>query len=179
MLLFNDKLTPFGVYTRVDNKPLMVHTIEMVPLSVSIIDTTVKDVVITFTGAEKFTRPVYLYDALTDESRRIYSGMTVDFSGLESDAVRYYLNIDRPNIITADDNMTDDSDVIITNDIEGVHCYAQSEILAINIYDVAGHLIKECSNINDNTFSIKLPVGVYVMEVRTIDTVSNNKVIIK
>ena len=182
MLLFNDKLTPFGVYTRVDNKPLMVnmvHTIEMVPLSVSIIDTTVKDVVITFTGAEKFIRPVYLYDALTDESRRIYSGMTVDFSGLESDAVRYYLNIDRPNIITADDNMTDDSDVIITNDIEGVHCYAQSEILAINIYDVAGHLIKECSNINDNTFSIKLPVGVYVMEVRTIDTVSNNKVIIK
>ena len=182
MLLFNDKLTPFGVYTRVDNKPLMVnmvHTIEMVPLSVSIIDTTVKDVVITFTGAEKFTRPVYLYDALTDESRRIYSGMTVDFSGLESDAVRYYLNIDRPNIITADNNMTDDSDVIITNDIEGVHCYAQSEILAINIYDVAGHLIKECSNINDNTFSIKLPVGVYVMEVRTIDTVSNNKVIIK
>lgn len=182
MLLFNDNLTPFGVYTRVDNKPLMVnmvHTIEMVPLSVSIIDTTVKDVVITFTGAEKFTRPVYLYDALTDESRRIYSGMTVDFSGLESDAVRYYLNIDRPNIITADDNMTDDSDVIITNDIEGVHCYAQSEILAINIYDVAGHLIKECSNINDNTFSIKLPVGVYVMEVRTIDTVSNNKVIIK
>ena len=182
MLLFNDKLTPFGVYTRVDNKPLlvnMVHTIEMVPLSVSIIDTTVKDVVITCTGAEKFTRPVYLYDALTDESRRIYSGMTVDFSGLESDAVRYYLNIDRPNIITADDNMTDDSDVIITNDIEGVHCYAQSEILAINIYDVAGHLIKECSNINDNTFSIKLPVGVYVMEVRTIDTVSNNKVIIK
>lgn len=182
MLLFNDKLTPFGVYTRVDNKPLMVnmvHTIEMVPLSVSIIDTTVKDVVITFTGAEKFTRPVYLYDALTDESRRIYSGMTVDFSGLESDAVRYYLNIDRPNIITADDNMTDDSDVIITNDIEGVHCYSQSEILVINIYDVAGHLIKECSNINDNTFSIKLPVGVYVMEVRTIDTVSNNKVIIK
>ena len=182
MLLFNDKLTPFGVYTRVDNKPLMVnmvHTIEMVPLSVSIIDTTVKDVVITFTGAEKFTSPVYLYDALTDESRRIYSGMTVDFSGLESDAVRYYLNIDRPNIITADDNMTDDSDVIITNDIEGVHCYSQSEILAINIYDVAGHLIKECRNINDNKFSIKLPVGVYVMEVRTIDTVSNNKVIIK
>lgn len=182
LLMFNDNLTPFGVYTRVDNKPLMVnmvHTIEMVPLSVSIIDTTVKDVVITFTGAEKFTRPVYLYDALTDESRRIYSGMTVDFSGLESDAVRYYLNIDRPNIITADDNMTDDSDVIITNDIEGVHCYSQSEILAINIYDVAGHLIKECSNINDNTFSIKLPVGVYVMEVRTIDTVSNNKVIIK
>ena len=182
LLMFNDNLTPFAVYTRVDNKPLMVnmvHTIEMVPLSVSIIDTTVKDVVITFTGAEKFTRPVYLYDALTDESRRIYSGMTVDFSGLESDAVRYYLNIDRPNIITADDNMTDDSDVIITNDIEGVHCYAQSEILAINIYDVAGHLIKECSNINDNTFSIKLPVGVYVMEVRTIDTVSNNKVIIK
>lgn len=182
LLMFNDNLTPFAVYTRVDNKPLMVnmvHTIEMVPLSVSIIDTTVKDVVITFTGAEKFTRPVYLYDALTDESRRIYSGMTVDFSGLESDAVRYYLNIDRPNIITADDNMTDDSDVIITNDIEGVHCYSQSEILAINIYDVAGHLIKECSNINDNTFSIKLPVGVYVMEVRTIDTVSNNKVIIK
>lgn len=182
LLMFNDNLTPFAVYTRVDNKPLMVnmvHTIEMVPLSVSIIDTTVKDVVITFTGAEKFTRPVYLYDALTDENRRIYSGMTVDFSGLESDAVRYYLNIDRPNIITADDNMTDDSDVIITNDIEGVHCYSQSEILAINIYDVAGHLIKECSNINDNTFSIKLPVGVYVMEVRTIDTVSNNKVIIK
>ncbi|MGM9795824.1 MAG: T9SS type A sorting domain-containing protein [Candidatus Aphodosoma sp.] len=182
MLLFDDKLTPFGVYTRIDNKPLMVNmvrTIEMVPLSVSIIDTTIKDVVITFTGAEKFTRPIYLYDALTDENRRIYSGMTVDFSGLESDAVRYYLNIDRPNIITADDNMTDDSGVIITNDIEGVHCYSQSEILAINIYDVAGHLIKECSNINDNAFSIKLPVGVYVMEVRTIDTVSNNKVIIK
>lgn len=182
LLTFNDNLTPFSVYTRVGNRPVMVNmvrTIEMVPLSVNFLNDTISDVVVTFQGADKFTRPVYLYDAFTDEYVQIYNGMTIDFNGMGSDAVRYYLNIDRSDVVSSTDDLTGDSDIVVSTENNGIHIVSADEIISVAIYDIAGHLIKECNDVNDTTLTIQLPVGVYVVEVRTKNNVSNNKVILK
>lgn len=182
LLTFNDNLTPFSVYTRVGNRPVMVNmvrTIEMVPLSVNFLNDTVSDVVVTFQGADNFIRPVYLYDAFTDEYVQIYNGMTIDFNGMGSDAVRYYLNIDRSDVVSSNDDLDDGSDIVISTDNNEIHLVSAEEIISVAVYDIAGHLIKECIDVNDTSLTIQLPVGVYVVEVRTKNYVSNNKVILK
>ena len=182
LLMFNDNLTPFAVYTRIGNTPVMVNrvsTIDMIPLSVSVLDTAIGNIELSFFGAENFTRPVYLYDALTDINTEIYSGMKIDFDGRESDAVRYYLNIDRSDVITFNDDVDNDKDVIISSDNNGINILSKSELKNIAVYDIAGHLINECRDINEVSKQIHLPVGVYVVEVRTENGVSNNKVIVK
>ena len=182
LLMFNDNLTPFAVYTRIGNTPVMVNavrTIDMIPLSVSVLDTAIGNIELSFFGAENFTRPVYLYDALTDINTEIYSGMKIDFDGRESDAVRYYLNIDRSDVITFNDDVDNDKDVIISSDNNGINILSKSELKNIAVYDIAGHLINKYHNIYNTTFEIYLPVGVYVVEVRTENGVSNNKVIVK
>ena len=182
LLMFNDNLTPFAVYTRIGNTPVMVNrvrTIDMIPLSVSVLDTAIGNIELSFFGAENFTRPVYLYDALTDINTEIYSGMKIDFDGRESDAVRYYLNIDRSDVITFNDDVDNDNDVIISSDNNGINILSKSELKNITVYDIAGHLINECRDINEVSKQIHLPVGVYVVEVRTENGVSNNKVIVK
>ena len=182
LLMFNDNLTPFAVYTRIGNTPVMVNrvrTIDMIPLSVSVLDTAIGNIELSFFGTENFTRPVYLYDALTDINTEIYSGMKIDFDGRESDAVRYYLNIDRSDVITFNDDVDNDKDVIISSDNNGINILSKSELKNIAVYDIAGHLINECRDINEVSKQIHLPVGVYVVEVRTENGVSNNKVIVK
>lgn len=182
LLMFNDNLTPFAVYTRIGNTPVMVNrvrTIDMIPLSVSVLDTAIGNIELSFFGAENFTRPVYLYDALTDINTEIHSGMKIDFDGRESDAVRYYLNIDRSDVITFNDDVDNDNDVIISSDNNGINILSKSELKNITVYDIAGHLINECRDINEVSKQIHLPVGVYVVEVRTENGVSNNKVIVK
>lgn len=182
LLMFNDNLTPFAVYTRIGNTPVMVNrvrTIDMIPLSVSVLDTAIGNIELFFFGTENFTRPVYLYDALTDINTEIYSGMKIDFDGRESDAVRYYLNIDRSDVITFNDDVDNDNDVIISSDNNGINILSKSELKNIAVYDIAGHLINECRDINEVSKQIHLPVGVYVVEVRTENGVSNNKVIVK
>ena len=143
------------------------------------LDTAIGNIELSFFGAENFTRPVYLYDALTDINTEIYSGMKTDFDGRESDAVRYYLNIDRSDVITFNDDVDNDKDVIISSDNNGINILSKSELKNIAVYDIAGHLINECRDINEVSKQIHLPVGVYVAEVRTENGVSNNKVIVK
>ena len=182
LLMFNDNLTPFAVYTRIGNTPVIVNrvrTIDMIPLSVSVLDTAIGNIELSFFGTENFTRPVYLYDALTDINTEIHSGMKIDFDGRESDAVRYYLNIDRSDVITFNDDVDNDKDVIISSDNNGINILSKSELKSVTVYDIAGHLINECRDINEVSKQIHLPVGVYVVEVRTENGVSNNKVIVK
>ncbi|MBS7376641.1 MAG: T9SS type A sorting domain-containing protein, partial [Paludibacteraceae bacterium] len=147
--------------------------------SVSVLDTAIGNIELSFFGTENFTRPVYLYDALTDINTEIYSGMKIDFDGREPDAVRYYLNIDRSDVITFNDDVDNDNDVIISSDNKGLNILSKSELKSVAVYDIAGHLIDKYHNIYNTTFEIYLPVGVYVVEIETENGVSNNKVIVK
>ena len=81
--------------------------------------------------------------------------------------------------ITFNDDVDNDNDVIISSDNNGINILSKSELKSVTVYDIAGHLINECRDINEVSKQIHLPVGVYVVEVRTENGVSNNKVIVK
>ena len=182
LLMFNDNLTPFAVYTRIGNTPVMVNrvrTIDMIPLSVSVLDTAIGNIELSFFGTENFTRPVYLYDALTDINTEIHSGMKIDFDGSEPDAVRYYLNINRSGIITAHEETNNDAAITVYGNNNVIYCKSNNDIISVSVYDIAGHLINEQHNIFNNSFQIQLPLGVYVVEVRTIYEVLNSKVFLR
>lgn len=181
MLLFDAGLTPFGVYTRYNDKTLMVNavnTINMIPMSVSFVDTVV-DINIRFTGVDNFDNTLYLYDKLTDQYTEITEGMTIGWSGLESDADRYYINIDRSEIITSDEENYSNDDCIITVDGNKVTVISGANIKSVKAYDIAGKLIAVEPIITAADCTFTLPAGVYVVEVETENKVSNNKVIIK
>ena len=181
MLLFDAGLTPFGVYTRYNDKALMVNavnTINMIPMSVSFVDTVV-DINIRFTGVDNFDNTLYLYDKLTDQYTEITEGMAIGWSGLESDADRYYINIDRSEIITSDEENYSNDDCIITVDGNKVTVISGANIKSVKAYDIAGKLIAVEPIITAADCTFTLPAGVYVVEVETENKVSNNKVIIK
>ena len=181
MLLFDAGLTPFGVYTRYNDKTLMVNavnTINMIPMSVSFVDSVV-DINIRFTGVDNFDNTLYLYDKLTDQYTEITEGMTIGWSGLESDADRYYINIDRSDIITSDEENYSNDDCIITVDGNKVTVISGANIKSVKAYDIAGKLIAVEPIITAADCTFTLPAGVYVVEVETENKVSNNKVIIK
>ena len=181
LLLFDDGLTPFAVYTRSEEKPLMVNarrTINMVPLSVTFIDS-VTPVTLTFTGVEKFHNTLYLYDKLTDLFTEITENMTFEWSGMESDADRYYINIDRSDIVTSEDNNYSDDDCIISVAGNNISIVGSSAIKSVKAFDVAGKLISEQTVDLLHHCQITLPTGMYVLEIETENGVSNNKVIVK
>ncbi|MGM9794815.1 MAG: T9SS type A sorting domain-containing protein [Candidatus Aphodosoma sp.] len=181
MLLFDAGLTPFGVYTRYNDKALMVNavnTISMIPMSVSFVDTVV-DINIRFIGVDNFDNTLYLYDKLTNQYTEITEGMTIGWSGLESDADRYYINIDRSEIITSDEENYSNDDCIITVDGNKVTVISGENIKSVKAYDIAGKLISVEPIITAVDCTFTLPSGVYVLEVETENKVSNNKVIIK
>ena len=181
LLLFDDGLTPFAVYTRSDEKPLMVNarrTINMVPLSVTFIDS-VTPVTLTFTGVEKFHNTLYLYDKLTDLFTEITENMTFEWSGMESDADRYYINIDRSDIVTSEDNNYSDDDCIISVAGNNISIVGSSAIKSVKAFDVAGKLISEQTVDLLHHCQITLPTGMYILEIETENGVSNNKVIVK
>ncbi len=181
MLLFDAGLTPFGVYTRYNDKALMVNavnTINMIPMSVSFVDTVV-DINIRFTGVDNFDNTLYLYDKLTDQYTEITEGMAIGWSGLESDADRYYINIDRSEIITSDEENYSNDDCIITVDGNKVTVISGANIKSVKAYDIAGKLIAVEPIITAADCTFTLPAGVYVVAVETENKVSNNKVIIK
>lgn len=181
MLLFDAGLTPFGIYTRYNDKALMVNavnTINMIPMSVSFVDTVV-DINIRFTGVDNFDNTLYLYDKLTDQYTEITEGMTIGWSGLESDADRYYINIDRSEIITSDEENYSNDDCIITVDGNKVTVISGANITSVKAYDIAGKLIAVEPIITAADCTFTLPAGVYVVAVETENKVSNNKVIIK
>ena len=181
LLLFDDGLTPFAVYTRSEEKPLMVNarrTINMVPLSVTFIDS-VTPVTLTFTGVEKFHNTLYLYDKLTDLFTEITENMTFEWSGMESDADRYYINIDRSDIVTSEDNNYSDDDCIISVAGNNISIVGSSAIKSVKAFDVAGKLISEQTEDLLHHCQITLPTGMYILEIETENGVSNNKVIVK
>ena len=105
--------------------------------------------------------------------------MKIDFDGSEPDAVRYYLNINRSGIITAHEESNNDAAITVYGNNNVIYCKSNNDIISVSVYDIAGHLINEQHNIFNNSFQIQLPLGVYVVEVRTIYEVLNSKVFLR
>ena len=155
--------TPLSMYTIADNQALMQDvrdTLSRVPL----IFTTLPDyqystyTMLSFSMSGEWDRPLYLYDALTNDSVQIRNGLQVAVRTPNSDQIRYFIN-GAPKK-TETENHQD-----ITTDIENL----ETEISgyrntgATIIYDMLGRKVMTLTE-NDLISTIQLPTGVYIIQ---------------
>jgi hypothetical protein len=90
--------TPLGLYTIADNQPLMLDmrdTLGRVPLVFTTLDshyTYSDETILSFATEGQWNTPLYLYDALTNDSVMILNGMQIAVQTPQSDQIRYFIN---------------------------------------------------------------------------------------
>jgi len=155
--------TPLSLYTIADNKALMQDvrdTLSRVPL----VFTTLPDynydeyTILSFSMSGTWDKPLYLYDALTNDSLLIRNGLQVAVRTPNSDQIRYFINgapklagnENQPGVTTGLVEVNDQ--LPITND--------RSNIV---IYDILGRRVMTLTEY-DLISNIQLPTGVYIIQ---------------
>ena len=154
--------TPLSMYTIADNKALMQDirdTLSMVPL----VFTTLPDysysdyTFLSFSTDGNWDKPLYLYDALSNDSVLIRDGLRIAVPTPQSDQMRYYINgrkkasqggSETPTGIESPNDPINDQ---IVND------------KMVHIYDMLGRKVLTLGEY-DLLSNIQLPTGVYVIQ---------------
>lgn len=158
-------VTPLTMYTIADNQALM-QDVRDTLVSVPLIFTTLEDytysdyTILSFSMNGAWDKPLYLYDALTNDSILIRNGLQVAIQMPNSDQIRYFIN----GTPKAGNN---DNQQGVTTDIESVSpqdgLYSNSESGLTSIYDMLGRRIMTLTEY-DLISTIQLPTGVYVIQ---------------
>ena len=158
-------VTPLTMYTIADNQALM-QDVRDTLVSVPLIFTTLEDytysdyTILSFSMNGTWDKPLYLYDALTNDSILIRNGLQVAIQMPNSDQIRYFIN----GTPKAGNN---DNQQGVTTDIESVSpqdgLYPNSESGLTSIYDILGRRIMTLTEY-DLISNIQLPTGVYVIQ---------------
>ena len=156
--------TPLSLYTIADNQALMQDvrdTLSRVPL----VFTTLEDysyddyTILSFSLNGSWNQPLYLYDALTNDSIMIRNGLQVAVRTPNSDQIRYFINgaykatehENQPGVTTGVEEVTNDE----TNELTGNGRTV--------IYDVLGRYVMTLTEF-DLLTNIQLPTGVYIIQ---------------
>ena len=158
--------TPLGMYTIADNRTLMRDirdTLGTVPLVFTKIEDKYdySDVtMLSFAYNGEWDTPLYLYDALTNDSILIVNGLQVAIETPQADQLRYFINgrpvaqsTDRQGIATGLETANDNDPSPVTGN--------RSPLTVI--YDVLGRKVAVL-NEYDLISNIQLPTGVYVIQ---------------
>ena len=185
LLLLDPELTPFAIYSIVDSQAVAYNTVDdiyMIPLSINVIDgEEMGDITFEFSGIDNLSQFVYLYDSYEDRYISLAEGDIFNYNEEENQAVRYYITSRRIGETPTDLDESMIETVKILNLAEGqLMVYASENIISLNVYDLTGKLIVSETNINAPQHNITLPQNnVYMFEVITESTVSNQKVATK
>lgn len=155
--------TPLSMYTIAGNEALMLDvrdSIGTIPLVFATLpDYEYEDyTLLSFAFEGHWSTPLYLYDALTNDSIQITNGLQVAVRTPESDQIRYFINGNGAR------TTTDGGQPGVTTDIDEVDdqlptANNQSAI----IYDVLGRPVLNLSE-HDLISNIQLPTGVYIIQ---------------
>lgn len=155
--------TPISLYTIADNEALMMDirdTLSSVPVVFSTIDAQFdinNYTLLTFSITGNWDKPLYLYDAASNDSVLIRNGLQIAVETPLNDQIRYFIN-GRPAQKTNDNPG-------ITTDIEEVN--SQSPITndqsGTIIYDLLGRRVMTLNEF-DLISNIQLPTGVYIVQ---------------
>ena len=155
--------TPLSLYTIADNQALM-QDVRDTLVSVPLIFTTLEDysyddhTLLSFSMNGTWDKPLYLFDALTNDSILIRNGLQVAIQTPNSDQIRYFIN-GTPKA-TNNDNQPG-----VTTDLEN----PDTEIPGFRdtdstiIYDILGRKVMTLSEF-DLISNIRLPIGVYIIQ---------------
>ena len=134
-----------------------------------------QDVTLTFEGIEQFDSPLYLYDALLDQSIRL-DALNTQVTVPGSTHGRYFLN-------SGKDGLQAESDIAIYSPVAGEIVVATSSsdrLKTVRVYDLSGRLQLSLQSINEPVKRLYLTGGVYVVKVSTEKgDVKSSKVIVK
>lgn len=163
----NSLATPLSLYTVADNRALMLDmrdTIDLVPLFLGTLEnvenryTYSATTTLSFATDGEWDRPLYLYDALTNDSVLIVNGLQLTVETPLSDQLRYYINGSRtltpepeqPGVATGLEQINDPSQM----------SNVQSQMT--QVFDLLGRVVTTCpaDNLISNT---ALPAGVYII----------------
>lgn len=121
-----------------------------------------EDVTLTFEGIEQFDSPLYLYDALLDESIRL-DALNTKVTVPGSTHGRYFLNGGK-------EGLDAESDIAIYSPVAGeiiVATSASDLLKTIRVYDLAGRLQLSLQSINESVKRLYLTGGVYIVKAST------------
>ena len=155
--------TPLSMYTIAGNEALMLDVRDSIG-TIPLVFATLPDyeyeeyTLLSFAFEGHWSTPLYLYDALTNDSIQITNGLQVAVRTPESDQIRYFINGNGAR------TSTDGGQPGVTTDIDEVDdqlptANNQSAI----IYDVLGRPVLKLSE-HDLISNIQLPTGVYIIQ---------------
>ena len=155
--------TPLSLYTIADNQALM-QDVRDTLVSVPLIFTTLPDysydeyTFLTFSMSGTWDKPLYLYDALTNDSVMIRNGIQVAIPTPNSDQIRYFIN----GAPKAKGEGTNGEGV--TTGVEEVTANGEGvEANGAVIYDMLGRRVLTLHEF-DLISNIQLPTGVYIIQ---------------
>lgn len=157
--------TPISMYTIADNRALMYDmrdSMNMVPLAFTTLDSRYSIsnyTLLSFATEGDWSKPLYLYDALTGDSLLIVNGLKVSVETPLNDQIRYYINgghrtvspeaVD-PGIATGIELINEEQNDQTVND------------QIVNIFDVLGRKVATLQE-HDLISNTVLPTGVYII----------------
>lgn len=156
--------TPLSMYTIADNQALMMDIRDTLS-SVPVVFTTLSEkydfsdfTTLSFTIEGAWETPLYLYDALTNDSIMIRNGLQVAIRTPESDQIRYFINGRHLPKQTEDTNIATGVDNIGGNEPSTLNTQHSTFI-----YDILGRRVMVLGE-HDLISNVQLPTGVYIIQ---------------
>ena len=155
--------TPLSMYTIADNQALMIDvrdSISMVPVVFKTLDAHYsydEVTILSFATEGQWSQPLYLYDAVTNDSVMILNGMQIGIQTPLSDQIRYYIGY--PHSVVSHQPSEEgtvtgiENEPTLNSSSEGRTC----------IYDLLGRKIMSLGEY-DLISTISLPTGVYIIQ---------------
>ena len=156
--------TPISLYTIADNEALMMDirdTLNRVPVVFSTIDAKFdinNYTLLTFSMTGNWDKPLYLYDAVSNDSVLIRNGLQIAIETPLNDQIRYFINGSKR--VTSEENQQGTATGIEEVNDQLPNTNYQSGTV---IYDVLGRKIMTL-NEYDLISNIHLPTGVYIIQ---------------
>ena len=155
--------TPLSAYTIADNQALMLDvrdSIGRIPVVFSTLEGYEYDdyLLLSFAMEGNWSKPVYLYDALSNDSVRVSNGLQIAVQRPESNQLRYFINGYAASATTEQPGIA--TDIEVTNGEEPL----SSKFSPLTfIYDVLGRRVMTLTEY-DLISNIQLPTGVYIIQ---------------
>lgn len=176
VLLDTDEKQHPALYSVAGNQAVAINQTSVITnIPLGIYSDNAEDVTLTFEGIEQFDSPLYLYDALLDQSIRL-DALNTQVTVPGSTHGRYFLN-------SGKDGLQAESDIAIYSPVAGEIVVATSSsdrLKTVRVYDLSGRLQLSLQSINEPVKRLYLTGGVYVVKVSTEKgDVKSSKVIVK
>ena len=185
LFLLDAELSPIGLYSVASEQALMYNTVPNIvniPISILVLDSTrlAESFMLTFDGIDNFNETLYLYDSYYDSKLPLIEGLSLELELPMAGETRYYVTSTRNDggTPTISDELNNANICIVSAQGEAT-IFADENIISLDLYDVAGRKVLSTHNINATKYQFAMPIGVYLVEVKTQTSSSIQKIIIK